>query len=71
MAQREGCKSTQVLLALIDIDLFKQMSQAEIDHVTSALITEIDSDPQLKQRLTNAVSLSASEILTRKRQTTE
>ena len=58
--------STQVLLALADIELFKSMSEDEVDQVTRALVAEIESDPQLKQRLANAVSESATEIMARK-----
>lgn len=58
--------STQVLLALADMELFQGMSEEEVDQVTKALVAEIESDPQLKQRLANAVSHSAAEIMARK-----
>jgi hypothetical protein len=62
--------STQVLLALAEPELFKGMSDAEIDHVTEALLAEINGDPQLKQRLAAVVSHGAAEITARKTSTT-
>ena len=58
--------SGQVLLALTDIELFKGMTEEEVDHVTKALAAEIKSDSQLKLRLTGAISDSAAEIIARK-----
>jgi phenylpyruvate tautomerase PptA (4-oxalocrotonate tautomerase family) len=62
--------STQVLLALAEPELFKGMSDEEIDRVTEALVAEISGDAQLKQRLAAAVSRSAAEIMDRKTSTT-
>ena len=61
--------STQVLLALAEPELFRGMSDEEIDYVTDALAAEINGDPQLKQRLAAAVSHSAAEIMVRKTST--
>jgi phenylpyruvate tautomerase PptA (4-oxalocrotonate tautomerase family) len=61
--------STQVLLALAEPELFKGMSDEEIDRVTEALVAEISGDAQLKQRLAAAVSRSAAEIMDRKTST--
>jgi hypothetical protein len=58
--------SVSVLFALVDVDLFKSLNQEEMDQVTKALIAEIESDPLLKQRLTNSVSQSAAEIAARR-----
>jgi hypothetical protein len=58
--------STQVLLALADMELFKGMSEDQVGQVTNALVAEIESDPQLKQRLTDAISQSAAELMARK-----
>lgn len=50
--------SVQVLLALVDTEMFKSMSADEIDTATSALRREIESDPELKQRLYQAIEPS-------------
>lgn len=60
--------SVSVLFALVDVELFKSLSQEEIDQVTAALVAEIEADPQLKSRLTDSVKQSAEDILKRKRE---
>lgn len=58
--------SVSVLFALVDIETFKSLSPDEVDQVTEALVAEINSDPALKRRLTDAVSASATEIIAKK-----
>jgi hypothetical protein len=57
--------SVQVLMAVVDMDLFKQMSEEETTAATAALVREIQSDPELKQRLYNAVASSAQDLVGR------
>lgn len=59
--------SVSVLFALVDAETFKNLNPAEVDEVTTALIREIDSDPALKQRLTDAVSDSAAKLIAAKK----
>ena len=59
--------SVSVLFALIDAETFKSLDPVEVDEVTTALIREIDSDPALKQRLTDAVSDSAAKLIADKK----
>lgn len=58
--------SVSVLFALIDATIFKSLTDEEVDQVTAELVAEIDSDPDLKQRLTSFVSRSAEELIARK-----
>jgi hypothetical protein len=58
--------SQNVLMALVDPSLIARLDERETELVTKALVDEIESDVELKARLTSFVRARADEILREK-----
>lgn len=68
---KRGHMSVQVLLALVDTEMFQSMTPEERDAATQALMHEIEGDPALQSRLYAVIRPSIDRLLAAKTSLTE